>query len=186
MAFVLLCWGVENAMTTTTSPVTSPSTEPTHAQREALAQRFLRLRDELIVRNHLAGMEAKSAVHELAREMEKLASSFSRSFDMAVEEVPNDLRLRWYMALLDSNTRFLEMEAAVKSALAGAAHSATVVAEVARVKAALARMDAHSAMETRRAALKKELHDVEARSAKVLKDIEARLTRLGIETSKIV
>lgn len=172
-------------MTTTQTNKTTVE-PPTGAPHEALAQRFLRLRDEMIVRNHLAGMEAKSAVHELAHEIEKLASSFTRSLETAAEEVPHDIRLRMYMALLDSNTRFLEMEAAVKSALAGAAHSAAAMAETARLKAALGRMDAESAVEARRIALKKDLHDVEARSAQVLKDIDARLTRLGIETGKIV
>lgn len=156
------------------------------APQEAIAQRLLRLRDEMIVKNRLAGMEVKDAVHELGRELSKLASFFSRGVETMTTTLPHEAKLRMYIALLDSNARLLEMESAVKSALAGAARSAAVVAETARLKAALGKMDAESAFEARRGELEKELHLLEARSAEVLRDIDGRLTKLGIETGKII
>lgn len=161
--------------------------EPTQApSRQAIAERLLRLRDEVIVRNHLAGMEVKSAVHELGRELDKLAASFSRGVETVTKSAPHDARLRMYIALADSNARFLEMESAIKAALAGAARSATVVAETARLKAALARMDAESSLETRRQELTREMHLLEQLSGALLKELGHRLSKLSVETSKIV
>ena len=152
---------------------------------EAIAARLLRLRDEMVVKNHLAGMEVKEAVHELGHELAKLALFFSRGLHTAAA-MPQEARLTTYLALFDANTRLMEMESAVKAALTGAAHSATMVADGLRLKATLGRMDAESALELRRHELKKDLHQLEARGAAALKDIDARLSKLGIETGKIV
>ena len=164
-------------MTTTTTETT-----PSGGDHEAIAARLLQLRDELVVKNHLASMEVKDAVRELGHELEKIAAVFTRG----VTTLSDDAKRRMHFGLLDANARFLEMETAVKAALAGAAHSAAVVVETARVKSALARMDAQDAVEARRKELKDELRHLEARGDEALRNLDARLTALGIASSKIV
>ncbi len=172
-------------MTATSVHNSTPAGHPLKQKQDDVVERFLRLRDELIVRNHLAGMEMKEAAHELAREIEKLAMSFTRGLE-TVSALPHDAKVRMYLAYLDSDARLLEMETAVKTALAGAARSAVAVAETARVRAALARMDVQDAVGTHRHELSNEMHELEVRSAQVLDDIAARLTKLGIKTTKII
>jgi len=162
-------------------------TKTTNAMREeAIVARLMTLRDELIVRNHLATMEVKEAVHALSAEVERTAHAISARVGSVAAELSHEGKLRFYVALFDNDARLLEMEAAIKSALAGAMRSARFVAETARMKTALARMDAADAMEERRKALGAQLHLLEERSVRVIDDIEKRLESLGISTTKII
>jgi hypothetical protein len=185
LALALLSSVQENLMTQSSpAPVTTPDTAG--ARERAIEQRLRQLRDELVVRNHLAGMDVKDAVHELTKELDHLASVFSRRVEVAVARLPEEAAIKTYLALFDANTRMLEIEKAVKAALAGAAHSATVLTETARMKAALARLDAKDAVEARRAQLRTKLHEMEARGSQALTDIEARLAKLAVDTNRVV
>jgi hypothetical protein len=167
-------------------PRTVKTSDAPLSRDRAVEDRLHQLRDELLVRNHLATMEVKDAVHDLSKELEHLASIFSNRVEVAVSRLPEEAALKTYLALFDANTRMIEMEKAVMAGLAGAAQSVTVVTETARMKAALGRMDAKDAVEARRTQLRTQLHEMQARGAQALTDIETRLAKLGANANRVV
>lgn len=139
----------------------------------------------MLVRNQCAPSDVKHAAHQLVGELGTLARFFSRTDDTVAMTGLQDARLLKHLALLDANARLLAMEVAVKVTLAGTARLAIVV-ESARLRVVLRRLDAKRTLQEHDEDGKETTHDIEARSWAVLKEIEVRLTILGIETGQVI
>lgn len=163
----------------------SPEGSPSQQHAIAMRARLEGLRDVLLLKNHLAGMDAKDAAHRLSREVGRLSTVMAmRAHDLAAQARDADFML--LAAMFEVNTRLLAMESALKTALAGAARSATAAGETTRMKSSLAAMDAQDAVDARVAEAKRALHQMEDCGAHAVRELDALLTRVGVRASKIV
>lgn len=169
------------------TPTNPQSSSPDSPLRfDAIKQQLARIRDELVVRNHLAGMEVKEAVEGVAKEVDKLSSRLGNELSDAVSSAAGEARVQGHLALLEVKDRMGVLEGVIRTALHGAAKSPTFLGETARLHLALARMDAEQALEEKMKELRRDANKLNVESAAVLKDLELKLERLAAEAAKYV
>ena len=151
-----------------------------------LKQYLSRIRDELVVRNHLAGMDVKEAVDGVAKEIDKLSAKVSRDFSEATASVAGEARVQGHLALMEMKDRMGVLEDVVRKGLQGAAKSPAFLSDTARLHLAFARMDAEQAVEEKVKELRRDSHKLNTESAALLKDLEFKLERLAAEAAKYV
>lgn len=156
------------------------------ARLDALKGYFTRLRDELVVRNHLAGMEVKDAVAGLAQELDKLSAKITKDLAESVASASDEARVQGHLGVLELKERIELLEGAVKKGLQGASKQPTFLAETARLHLALARMDAQQAIEERTKELRRDSQKLKGESAVMLKDLELKLEQIAAEAAKYV
>lgn len=154
-------------------PPQTPENQRERARR--LADKLAQLSADVRARNADASDEVKAAAGVLADEIARIAT--------AVRTLPSsllrgELAVQRHLALLEAKDRFAVIERIARTALAGAARSSTFFAETARMKLALAKLDASDVIEETRRRMKKKGHELEARGEAALSDLDDRVTDL--------
>ena len=145
------------------------------AATERIAGELMRIGTVLLVRNHSATEEVREAVKSVARELEATATLLRDAARLATS-ARDDGIVQSHLALLQAKDRIQVLEELVKRGLVGAATSATFIGETARVKLALARMDAVDLFEEKRLMLLEERRRFHIATEAALADVEARLS----------
>lgn len=154
------------------------------SQRIKLA--LARLRDELIVRNHLAGMDIKEAVDSVALELDRWVARLDHSFSDATAAVVDEAQLQGHLALLEIRERLTAVEDVLRQGLHGAAKSQTFMQETARLHLTLARMEAEQDLSEQVKRLRLRRHQLAEESVSLLHDLEHRLEVIARETNKYI
>lgn len=148
---------------------------------EQLAGELKKLSDEIQWRNHRAAAEVKDAVRLVAGELERTAETL-RAGGQGLAALHEEAKVQGHLALLEAKDKVGLLADLVRRALRGAEHSPTFIGETARLKLALARMDASDLFEAKRRLLKDERRRVEEMNDATLRDLAARLAEIASTT----
>jgi hypothetical protein len=140
----------------------------------SLADRVTQLAEDVLMKNHRASHDVREAVAILARELTATAEKLKGSVVVAIG-ARDEAALQAHLALLDAHDRLELMSEVVRIALAGAERSSTFLGETARVKLALARMDASDLLEEKRRLLREEQRRFEQRTEAAYRKVEERI-----------
>jgi predicted nucleic acid-binding Zn-ribbon protein len=166
--------------------MSSTESHPISDRFEKMKDRLARLRDQLVVRNHLAGLEIKDAVSSLSKELEKVSTKINADLVEAVGAATDEARVQGHLGLLELKQRVELLESALKKGLRGAIKEPTFLAETAQLQLALARMDAEQAIHDRAKELRQRGHALKHESAEMLKDLEHKIEQMTAEAAKYV
>lgn len=152
---------------------------------ERAAQGLSRLRDELRVQLHLAGMEAERAWEALEPHVSHTETRLRHAAESARHGAHDrKATLEMHLALMDVRDRLREMEPALHALgqriqQAGAEAAASVPDPV-KLQARLASMDAADALQARRREVERGIQEVEAFGRRLAEEIVALLERLAL------
>lgn len=156
-----------------------PSHAPSHAPSPArLADELQKLSEAILWKNHRATQEVKDAVKIVAAELVRTAENLKDSAP-ALAAVRDEATVQGHLALLEAKDKLALLDDLVRNALQGAHMSPTFIGETARLKLALARMEAADLFEEKRRLLLEERRRVEAMNARALRELEARLSEIA-------
>lgn len=162
-------------MQTTREP---KQTDSARSSAEKLAEELKKLSAAVLWKNHRATDEVKDAVRLVASELARTAETI-RSCAPALATLRDETAVQGHLALLEAKDKLTLLDDLVRSALDGASESPTFIGETARLKLALARMDATDLFEEKRRLLTNESRRIEAMTDATMKDIESRLDELA-------
>jgi hypothetical protein len=137
----------------------------------------MKLSDAVVWKNHRATQEVRDAVKIIAAELARTADTI-RSCAPALATLRDQATVQGHLALLEAKDKLTLLDDLVRSALNGANESPTFIGETARLKLALARLNAADLFEEKRRLLTEESRRVEAMTDSTLNDIDARLAEL--------
>jgi hypothetical protein len=144
---------------------------------DQLAAELKKLSDAIVQRNFRAADEVRDAVGVVAFELQRTADRLKAS-GPALAALRDEATLQSHLALLEAKDKLMLLDDLVRRALDGAAKSPTFIGETARLKLALARMEATDLFEQKRRLLSEERRRIEAMTDAALNDIDAHLTAL--------
>ena len=141
------------------------------------------LRDEIRVRLHLAGMEAKRVWEALEPHVARTQAQLRDAADSATRSLHDrEPSLELHLALMDARDRLREMEPGLRAIGARLREAgAEVVASIpdpVKLEARLASMDLEDAWERRRREVEKGLREVESLGRKLADEIVSLVERL--------
>lgn len=157
--------------------LTDDETASLRASTERLAAELKKLSEALRWKNARASDEVKDAVHAIAQELERTAARLEESAP-SLAALRDEATLQGHFAVLEAKDKLAVLEDAVRSALKGAGTSATFLGEAARMKLALARMDAADLFADKRRLLHEEHRRLARATDTTLHDLEKRLLDL--------
>ena len=145
------------------------------AQR--VAARLTALRDELLLRSRAASPDVRDAIRTIADEIERAAESI-RKAGPALATLRDEVAVQSHLAVLEAKDKVALIDDVARRALRGAPPSPTLIGETARLKLALARMDAVDLFEEKRRRLQDEQRRLEQTTDAALRDLEGRVSAL--------
>lgn len=146
---------------------------------EQLAGELKKLSDAILFKNHKATDEVKDAVRVIANELERTAETIRKS-GPALATLRDEATVQGHLALLEAKDKLTLLDQLVRTALDGAATSPTFIGETARLKLALARMDAADLFEEKRRLLKEESRRLETLTETTLREIDQHLAGISV------
>ena len=144
---------------------------------DKIVEELHKLSEELLARNHRAATEVREAVNMVASELVKTADKLKTSVPSPAA-LRDEVAVQAHLALLEAKDRLGLLEELVKRALAGAESSPTFIGETARMKLALARMEAADVFEEKRRLLREERRRFQTAADAALADLDARIIDL--------
>lgn len=153
---------------------------PPHGERpsaEHIADELKKLSDAVLWKNHRATDEVKDAVKIVAAELARTAEALKRSAP-GLAALRDDAAVQGHLAILEARDKLKLLDDLVRNALHGAHQSPTFIGETARLKLALARMDAADIFEEKRRLMLDERRRIQQMNITALKELEDRLTDL--------
>lgn len=145
---------------------------------DQLATELKKLSDEIKWRNHRAAIEVKEAVQVVAGELDRTADAL-RACGPALAALRDEATVKGHLALLEAKDKMTLLEDLVRRALRGAAESPTFIGETARLKLALAKLEATDLFEDKRRLLNDERRRVEAMTQATLRELDVRLAEIA-------
>lgn len=157
--------------------------EELRERAERAGEELRRLRDELGVRLHLAGLEAKGLWSSLEPHLARIEARLEEAAAGAARELHDqEAALRLHLALMDARDRLAEVEPALRSLgdriRAAGAEVAGGIPDPVRLQAKLASMDLEDALQRRRREVERGLREVEAFGGRLVDEIATRLRKL--------
>jgi hypothetical protein len=154
---------------------TPPNGERPTAQH--IADELKKLSDEVLWKNHRASDEVKDAVKLVAAELARTAEALKRSAP-GLAALRDEAAVQGHLAVLEARDKLMLLDDVVRNALQGATSSPTFIGETARMKLALARMDAADLFEEKRRLMLEERRRIQQLNVTALRDLEDRLADL--------
>ena len=155
-------------MSTSKQPTVSG---PAQVSAEKLADALHKLSKQLLWRNYRASSEVKDAVGVVAAELERTAETLKA----CAPTLPEQANVQSYLALLEAKDKLTLLDDMVRAALRGAEGSASFIGAAARLKLALAKLEATDLFEEKRRRLQHESRRAQAMTEATLKELEERL-----------
>jgi hypothetical protein len=148
---------------------------------QQLGAELKKLSDEIRWRNHRAVAEVRDAVHVVAGELEQTAATLNASAPV-LATLLDEATVQGHLALLEAQDRLTLLDELVRTALRGASSSPSFIGETARLKLALAKLEATDLFEEKRRLLKEERKKLEATTAQALKELDVRVEEITSRT----
>lgn len=155
--------------------VTKPQATESDAERIALDLK--KLSDAVLWKNSSATDEVKTAVKIVAGELARTADALQRSAP-ELGALRDEAMVQGHLAVLEARDRLTLLDELVRDALRGANQSPTFIGETARLKLALARMDAADVFEEKRRLLLEERRRLHMMNLTALRELQDRLAEL--------
>ena len=158
-----------------------PKPSEASASADKVATDMKRLSDAVLWKNHRAPEELRVAVNMVANELFRTADAI-QACGPALATLRDEATVQGHLALLEAKDKLALLDDLVRTALNGAQRSPSFIGETARLKLALARMDANDFFEQKRRLLTKERRRIESMTDAALKELDERLGELAKET----
>ncbi len=160
--------------------MTQPESPTQNGERPSarhIADGLKKLSDEVLWKNHRATEEVKDAVKIVAAELARTADALMRSVP-GLATLKDEAEVQGHLAVLEARDKLTLLDELVRTALHGANASPTFIGETARLKLALARMDAADLFEEKRRLMLEERRRIQQMNVAALKGLEERLAEL--------
>lgn len=144
---------------------------------ERIALDLKKLSEAVLWKNSRATDEVKTAVKIVAGELARTADALQRSA-AGLGALRDEATVQGHLAVLEARDRLKLLDELVRNALHGANESPTFIGETARLKLALARMDAADVFEEKRRLLLEERRRLQLMNLSALRDLQDRLAEL--------
>ena len=149
---------------------------------QSLAGELARLRDEMMLKIHLAEMDARDAWNQISPEVEKVEKRLEESARRAVDGVGDEAELQLHLAFMDARERWGELEGHLRGIASRVRRAGTQAIEAlvslpdrAKLHTTLARMDAEDAWAERLAELQGRLEAAEGTATEMAHKIAGEM-----------